>query len=378
MNFKKCNRIAVLFVALTLFAFGDLNAQAGLDINNAIKIGQLSPTCTPADGMIQWNGTNYQVYNSGTWNNILTGIGGSSSLWTQHSNTQDIFYNTRNVGIGSGFTTGGTAPLSPLSVGGDGNTLHTGYFESAGNTSGNSALYGTIPSPGSGVGHLRAIYGYIESGTSHWKTYGVYGNSSTTTPSSSGRAFGVYGVAGNATSGYNYGVFGRLNGSNDGAGIVGVDGDLYTFEGDINGKWAAYLWGNSHFSNKVAIGTTDIPNTAGTLDVSDFNLFVTGGILTEEIVIRLESDWADYVFEEDYDLKPLAEVEAIIKKEGHLHNTPSAKEIDENGLQVGDMMVNQQEKIEELFLHLIEMKKDMDALKAENVALKAEVKTLKQ
>lgn len=62
----------------------------------------------------------------------------------------------------------------------------------------------------------------------------------------------------------------------------------------------------------------------------------------------------------------LKEVENHIQEKGHLHNTPFAKEIQKNGLNVREITTNQQEKIEELFLHLIEMEKRIAELEKEN------------
>ena len=98
----------------------------------------------------------------------------------------------------------------------------------------------------------------------------------------------------------------------------------------------------------------------GIINTSFYHLFVEGGILTEEVLVR--TGWADYVFAEDYDLQSLEEVEAHIAENGHLPNTPSAQEIENGGLQLGAATVNQQEKIEELFLYLIEMNKELETL----------------
>jgi len=76
------------------------------------------------------------------------------------------------------------------------------------------------------------------------------------------------------------------------------------------------------------------------------------------------------VFEPDYVLLSLPEVEAHIAEHGHLHDTPSGAEIEANGLELGSMMANQQAKIEELYLHLIEMNQRVAALEAENARLR--------
>jgi len=125
---------------------------------------------------------------------------------------------------------------------------------------------------------------------------------------------------------------------------------------------------------KVGIGTTNLPNTVGGADISTYKLYVQGGILTEEL--RVRTGWSDYVFRPDYRLLSLEKVEEHIQDYGHLHNTPSEEEVVANGLSVGDAAVNQQEKIEEIFLHLIEMNKKLKALEEENSALKQKLEKL--
>ena len=127
---------------------------------------------------------------------------------------------------------------------------------------------------------------------------------------------------------------------------------------------------------KVAIGTTSVPNSVGGADVSLYKLYVSGGILTEEL--RVRTGWADYVFGDNYRLRSLGEVERFIQKNGHLPDCPSEKEVLENGLSVGEAAANQQARIEEIYLHLIEMDKKMQALQAENLALKTRLEKMEQ
>jgi hypothetical protein len=81
-------------------------------------------------------------------------------------------------------------------------------------------------------------------------------------------------------------------------------------------------------------------------------LAVNGIIRAKEI--KVESGWADYVFDENYELKSLAEVEAYIKDHKHLPGIPSEREVKENGVALGEMNRKLLEKVEELTLHLIE------------------------
>ncbi len=73
---------------------------------------------------------------------------------------------------------------------------------------------------------------------------------------------------------------------------------------------------------------------------------------------------ADYVFEDNYDLKSLKEVENYVKENKHLPGVPSAAEISENGMSVSQMSNLLLEKVEELTLHMIQLQKENEALKA--------------
>ncbi len=84
--------------------------------------------------------------------------------------------------------------------------------------------------------------------------------------------------------------------------------------------------------------------------------------------------WPDFVFEPGYKLATLDTVEAYIKKEKHLPGIPSAKEIDTKGIDVAQMASANTQKIEELFLYVIELKKQNDQLRAELQTLKSALK----
>lgn len=120
-------------------------------------------------------------------------------------------------------------------------------------------------------------------------------------------------------------------------------------------------------AGKVGIGV-DFGNFPAMTTIPNFGLyklFVRGGILAEEVRIRVQADWADYVFADDYQLLSLKETESYINKNGHLPNMPSAAQVKEEGIEMGNIIKLQQEKIEELTLHLIEQDKKMEELKAQ-------------
>ena len=79
--------------------------------------------------------------------------------------------------------------------------------------------------------------------------------------------------------------------------------------------------------------------------------------------------WSDFVFFKDYKLPTLKEVENHIKSKGHLQNIPSAKEVEENGILLGNMNAKLLEKIEELTLYTIKQQKELEAQKDKNTSL---------
>jgi hypothetical protein len=106
-----------------------------------------------------------------------------------------------------------------------------------------------------------------------------------------------------------------------------------------------------------ALNTTNLPG--------NYKLYVKDGIMAEEVKIAVQgtNDWADYVFASNYKLRPLSEVENFVKANKHLPEVPSAEEVVKNGVNVVKMEAKLLEKIEELTLYMIELKKENDNLK---------------
>src|SRR5690606_20237463 len=76
--------------------------------------------------------------------------------------------------------------------------------------------------------------------------------------------------------------------------------------------------------------------------------------ITRARKIKVDADvWADYVFDENYQLMPLSEVERFLKEHKHLPSVPSEKVIKAEGIDLAEMQVKMMEKIEELTLYLI-------------------------
>ncbi|MEO0525902.1 MAG: hypothetical protein AAFZ89_01680, partial [Bacteroidota bacterium] len=104
----------------------------------------------------------------------------------------------------------------------------------------------------------------------------------------------------------------------------------------------------------VGIGTNTLPN--------GYKLAVDGKIIGEEIKVQLSGQWPDYVFTDDYKLLSLETLEEFIVDNGHLPNIPSAENVERNGLELGEMSRLLLEKIEELTLYTIALKKQVEQL----------------
>jgi hypothetical protein len=95
----------------------------------------------------------------------------------------------------------------------------------------------------------------------------------------------------------------------------------------------------------------------------DHKLAVAGSIISEEVVVKLQSNWPDFVFTDDYSLKNLYELEDYIQKHNHLVDIPSKDEISKNGIDLAEIQIKLLQKIEELTLYTIQQHKDIESLK---------------
>jgi hypothetical protein len=320
----------------------------------------------------------------------------AQTLWTP-GGTVGNNTTTSNVGIGTATpqakleVIGGSSTFG-LIVEGDGSvanarialrrandTAATGNLDWIGNTNAVGARIGVNDSVagamefklgGSGSGDTKAIItsaGNVGIGTaSPTQKLTVAGNIN----KSGSWIIGDFAWGTNTLEVHSNGWDGASNGSY--GGIAAGHGYFYggLQSGGSSGSEAAsgelYVSGRSTLMGNVGIGTTNPTQ----------KLSVNGTIRAKEVIV--DSGWSDYVFADDYRLAPLSEIETHIKAERHLPGIPSASEVTEHGISVGEMQAKLLAKIEELTLHAIAQEKRTALLENQNEALRHELTSLKQ
>ncbi len=118
-----------------------------------------------------------------------------------------------------------------------------------------------------------------------------------------------------------------------------------------------------HLNGNMLIGGTSLNPATG------YTLSIDGKMICTEARVQLTASWPDYVFADDYQLPSLESVEKYVQQNKHLPNIPAAAEVEAQGFDLGDMNRKLLEKIEQLTLHLIEIKKENKALNERLTAL---------
>lgn len=331
------------------------------------------------DRIPRWDGTalsNGAIVDDG--DNIS--VGWNSGI---NSNASAAFYNNEGVfveedialkAVDQTVSLGGTATvLSYANLGYNTSGLifidapvsHVGVWGNASATSSSAAVYANTTSTGT------SNYGVVAKSAGAGTTnYGIWAKASGASTNYAGYFDGDVEVKGTdqtltvsgtnpyiqmANAGSDIGYI-RANGSDMMVATnSGVTGKLILRANGIN---SMYIDQNG----SIVMGSTAI------IPKSGYKLSVDGKVVCEELLVQL-SPWPDYVFNADYKLKPLSEVESFIQTNNHLPGMPNAKEVQTEGLNVGEMQKLMMEKIEELTLYMIELQK-------ENAALNTELDTL--
>jgi hypothetical protein len=258
----------------------------------------------------------------------------SFAQWSGSTTTSGNAYRDGNVGIGT------TNPSAKLEITDAGNaTLRVGITSNIANS--NAQFLNSLAVAGLDQNSVTT------NGAVAWNFYNNGNN-----PSWSGALLEHYGS--NVQTG-EYTVdtrnIGLLKFQNVSTGVIGSNGsDIIISAGNTNLNACFLPNGN------VGIGTRNPGN---------FKLAVEGKIAARGVKVTT-ANFADYVFEPTYKLRPLSSVESYINENKHLPGMPSAKEVEkEGGFELGNMNVKLLEKIEELTLYVIELKKENEQMKKE-------------
>ncbi len=261
---------------------------------------------------------------------------GQTPSW-QYNSSNYIYNSSGNVGIG---TT--SAPAEKLHViggirsykNGD-NAINPQLY--LGNTNNDRAFSFQLNSNGSSL-NLWTYAPYSWNNRFTFTTGGSLGIGTTDpqaylhvkTPTSSGSGLIIDHLYAGA---YNFGALVNVNHDQTKALVV------QRMSGPNSGTEVFKVWGN---------GTVNMKNVyAEAITVTPTSL----------------SSWPDYVFKKEYKLMPLKELEEYINKNNHLPNVPSSEEISKNGVNVYEMNKTLLEKVEEMSLYIIELKKEIDEIK---------------
>lgn len=129
-------------------------------------------------------------------------------------------------------------------------------------------------------------------------------------------------------------------------------------------------WGNTGIGTytpnaKLHLNGAQLIGSNSAFPATGYQLSVDGKIIAEEVKVQLSTSWPDYVFGEGYKLMPIDELEKSIQQNKHLPNIPSAADVTaEKGIVLGEMNRKLLEKIEELTLYIIQLKKENNSLES--------------
>ncbi len=142
----------------------------------------------------------------------------------------------------------------------------------------------------------------------------------------------------------------------DGSKTMYIAPGLGATDGSAGWDWSKGIFINNDGSMGVGLSTAQ---------PTGYKLAIGGDIIAERVVVKLQSNWPDYVFNTDYMLRPLSEVDIFLKTNNHLPDVPSEAEVKVKGIDVEQMNVTLLKKVEELTLYLIEQQKEIKALRDE-------------
>ncbi|HEX5172125.1 MAG TPA: hypothetical protein VFW11_23265 [Cyclobacteriaceae bacterium] len=368
--------LSLLFMFVTFLAVGQLYIPGAIVNSNSPATYLEFNASTLWNGTIRANGSNYTSFalyqdNALRWA-MYNHPGNSNTLIFANSSGQDkiSFTQTGFIGIGT------IAPQKPLHISGTDDVeqwieaTNDGYASLT--LRSNNKQWHWSKRPSTSGDALQLYYHNGSAWSSPYMAFLTDGRVGIgTTPATKLDVNGNFQIypAGNA------GVSGALKlriASGTSSTILEANSDNTWANHDIVINAASQTTGGNqnqvviHRSGNVGIGTSSPDN----------KLTVKGTVHAEEIKVDLNVPAPDYVFEKSYDLLSLDEVEEYINVNKHLPEIPSAKTIEEEGLNLKEMNLLLLKKVEELTLYLLEQDKRNDQLTLQLRELQVKIEEL--
>lgn len=349
-------------------------------------------------------GNTYGIYSYMT----ATGTGDHYAIYASTNDGWAGYFNSGDVFIADDLRIGNSAPVPGFKVSVDGNMVcerlkvdadDVNPAIRANNTGTGDGIYVDIDNPLAYAGYFNGGKNYFEGNigigtpnpdyplhiTSNSATRGIsllqeynglsdrYGIKTTLTAAGIGFRYGEHiQVTANSIDGSTcYGSYIQMTANGAPGNIYGVSvhcsssgsGEHYGIYSDVPLGWSGYFAnGNVYIDDRLLIGD----NTGA----DGYKVSIDGKVMCEELKVQSSTAWPDYVFDKDYKLPGIDDLEKSILMNKRLPGMPSAETVNEEGITLGEMSKMQMEKIEELTLYIIGLNKKIKQLENEVISIK--------
>jgi hypothetical protein len=313
---------------------GTATPSVKLDVKGSLKIEELtnSNTALPVEiiqGTAQWEGIRFTSQSLGKTAFEVRLTGGTST-------------NSRFLTFGSGKT-------------------YIGNFSNLMNNAAANDPYLTIGQPTKADKALNIVDNTNLASPADYFT--VYGDGRTLIKSTNAIPFSL--SNGSTGAFYTY-EFAQSSGNVD----MWTLNNLFSYGFGVDNAAVGHIWADVNQKHKVinfkhssGFSQTWIGDQQPIGTHADFRLAVDGKLVAKSCYITAPVNWADYVFAPDYQVPNLYDIESYYKKNNHLPEMPTDKEVKENGINVGEMNVLLLKKIEELTILMVKQQREIDELK---------------
>ncbi len=163
------------------------------------------------------------------------------------------------------------------------------------------------------------------------------------------------------------------NGWDNGGAVIWstVGGDICFSNFETDGNSTQQLTGSELVDNRTLMIHKHGSVSIGGYHTGSFTLAVEGSIGARRIKITENPfHWYDHVFAEDYNLMSIEDLNSYIKENKHLPEIPTQEDVNNDGVDLGEMNAKLLLKVEELTLYIIQLNEQMQAMQEEINSLK--------